>query len=96
MRHARCWRLGVAIASTLVVGLWTAPGGPVAAAAVTEADRLWVVGDSWVDGAAAHAGGAAFIAYGADPAELARRGVAPRIVLHDLRAIAGWLETAAW
>ena len=54
------------------------------------------MGDSWVDGAAAHAGGAAFIAYGADPAELARRGVAPRIVLHDLRAIAGWLETAAW
>ena len=29
--------------------------------------RIWVVGDSWVDGAAAHAGGAAFIAYGADP-----------------------------
>jgi phosphoglycolate phosphatase-like HAD superfamily hydrolase len=58
--------------------------------------RIWVVGDSWVDGAAAHAGGAAFIAYGADPAELARRGVAPRVVLHDLRAIAGWLETAVW
>jgi len=58
--------------------------------------RVWVVGDSWVDGAAAQAGGAAFVAYGADPSELARRGVAPRVVLHDLRAIAGWLQTAAW
>jgi phosphoglycolate phosphatase len=58
--------------------------------------RIWVVGDSWVDGAAAQAGGAAFIAYGADPAELARRGVAARVVFHDLRAIPGWLQTAAW
>lgn len=58
--------------------------------------RIWVVGDSWVDGAAAHAGGAAFIAYGSDPAELARRGVAARVVLHDLRAIPGWLSSAAW
>jgi phosphoglycolate phosphatase-like HAD superfamily hydrolase len=58
--------------------------------------RIWVVGDSWVDGAAAHAGGAAFIAYGADPAELARRGVAPRAVLRDLRQLPGWLRAAAW
>lgn len=58
--------------------------------------RIWVVGDSWVDGAAAQAGGAAFIAYGADPAELARRGVAPRTVLRDLRHLPGWLQTAAW
>jgi phosphoglycolate phosphatase len=58
--------------------------------------RIWVVGDSWVDGAAAHAGGAAFIAYGADPVELARRGVAPRTVLHDLRHLPEWLRTAAW
>ena len=58
--------------------------------------RIWVVGDSWVDGAAAQAGGAAFIAYGSDPAELARRGVAARVVLHDLRAIPGWLHSAAW
>jgi phosphoglycolate phosphatase len=58
--------------------------------------RIWVVGDSWVDGAAAHAGGAAFIAYGADPAELARRGVAPRTVLQDLRQLPGWLRAAAW
>jgi phosphoglycolate phosphatase len=58
--------------------------------------RIWVIGDSWVDGAAAQAGGAAFIAYGADPAELARRGVAPRTVLRDLRQLPEWLRTAAW
>jgi phosphoglycolate phosphatase len=58
--------------------------------------RIWVVGDSWVDGAAAQAGGAAFIAYAADPAELARRGVAPRTVLRDLRQLPEWLRTAAW
>jgi phosphoglycolate phosphatase len=58
--------------------------------------RIWVVGDSWVDGAAAQAGGAGFIAYGADPVELARRGVAPRTVLRDLRRLPEWLRTAAW
>jgi phosphoglycolate phosphatase len=58
--------------------------------------RIWVIGDSWVDGAAAHAGGAAFIAYGSDPVELARRGVAARTILRDLRHLPAWLETAAW
>ena len=58
--------------------------------------RIWVVGDSWVDGAAAQAGGAGFIAYGADPVELARRGVAARTVLRDLRLLPEWLRTAAW
>jgi phosphoglycolate phosphatase len=58
--------------------------------------RIWVVGDSWVDGAAAQAGGAAFIAYGADPVELARRGVAPRTVLRDLRQLPEWLGATAW
>jgi phosphoglycolate phosphatase len=58
--------------------------------------RVWVVGDSWVDGAAAQAGGAGFIAYGADPVELARRGVAPRTVLRDLRQLPEWLRTAGW
>jgi phosphoglycolate phosphatase len=58
--------------------------------------RIWVVGDSWVDGAAAQAGGAGFIAYGADAIELARRGVAPRTVLRDLRLLPEWLRTAAW
>jgi phosphoglycolate phosphatase len=41
------------------------------------APRVIVVGDSWVDGAAAQAGGVPFIAYRSDAAELARRGVAP-------------------
>jgi haloacid dehalogenase superfamily, subfamily IA, variant 3 with third motif having DD or ED/haloacid dehalogenase superfamily, subfamily IA, variant 1 with third motif having Dx(3-4)D or Dx(3-4)E len=40
-----------------------------------EASQIVVVGDSWVDGAAAQAGGVPFIAYRADHAELARRGV---------------------
>ena len=38
--------------------------------------RIWVVGDSWVDGAAAHAGGAGFIAYGADPVRSRRDSAA--------------------
>ena len=41
-----------------------------------EAERIIVVGDSWVDGAAANAGGVPFIAYRSDPAELDPRGVA--------------------
>jgi phosphoglycolate phosphatase len=40
-----------------------------------DAPSIVVVGDSWVDGAAAEAGGVPFIAYRADAAELARRGV---------------------
>jgi phosphoglycolate phosphatase len=39
------------------------------------ASRVVVVGDSWVDGVAARAGGVPFIAYRADPAELDRRSV---------------------
>jgi phosphoglycolate phosphatase len=57
--------------------------------------RIWVVGDSWVDGAAAQAGGAAFVAYRADPVELARRGVAPRVVLEDLRRLPAWIREAS-
>ena len=56
--------------------------------------RIWVVGDSWIDGAAAQAGGAAFIAYGIDPIELAHRGVAARVVIHDLRTLPAWLAHA--
>ena len=41
-----------------------------------EAERVVVVGDSWVDGLAARAGGVPFIAYRGDAAELERRGVA--------------------
>jgi phosphoglycolate phosphatase len=40
-----------------------------------EAERIVVVGDSWVDGLAAQAGGVPFIAYRGDDAELQRRGV---------------------
>jgi len=40
-----------------------------------EASRLVVIGDSWIDGAAAQAGGVPFIAYRADAGELDRRGV---------------------
>jgi phosphoglycolate phosphatase len=72
------------------------PSGLRLLEAVFPERRIWVVGDSWVDGAAAQAGGAAFIAYGADPVELARRGVAPRTVLRDLRQLPEWLRTAAW
>ncbi|HEV8440745.1 MAG TPA: HAD-IA family hydrolase [Methylomirabilota bacterium] len=39
------------------------------------ATRIVVVGDSWVDGAAADAGGVPFIAYRGDAVELDRRGV---------------------
>jgi len=42
-----------------------------------EAERIVVVGDSWVDGAAAQAGGVPFIAYRGDATELERRGVVP-------------------
>jgi phosphoglycolate phosphatase len=41
-----------------------------------EAERIVVVGDSWVDGAAAQAAGVPFIAFRPDREELARRGVA--------------------
>jgi len=40
-----------------------------------EASHMVVVGDSWVDGLAAQAGGVPFIAYRPDHAEMARRGV---------------------
>ena len=42
-----------------------------------EAEHIVVVGDSWVDGAAAQAGGVPFIAYRPDDAELEARGVVP-------------------
>ncbi len=48
---------------------------------------IWVVGDSWIDGAAAQAGGAAFIAYRIHPDELSRRAVTARAVIHDLRTL---------
>jgi len=40
-----------------------------------EAERIVVVGDSWVDGLAAQAGGVPFVAYRPDLAEMEQRGV---------------------
>lgn len=71
------------------------PAGLGLLRAAFPARPIWVVGDSWVDGLAAQAGGAPFIAYAADPAELARRGVAPRVILQDLRALPAWLLSEA-
>lgn len=48
---------------------------------------IWVVGDSWIDGVAAVAGGASFIGYTIDPEELRRREVVARLVIHDLRTL---------
>jgi HAD superfamily hydrolase (TIGR01549 family) len=56
------------------------------------APHIVMVGDAWVDGLAAQAGGIPFIAYRADEAELERRGVSPsaRITsLLDLPAALG-------
>ncbi len=50
-----------------------------------------VVGDSWVDGAAAEAAGVPFIAYRPNPAELARRGVSPLASITDLATLPSWL-----
>ena len=40
-----------------------------------DAKHIVMVGDAWVDGVAAQAGGIPFIAYRADATELERRGV---------------------
>jgi len=53
-------------------------------------ERTYVIGDSWIDGAAAAASGARFIAYRRRPEELRDRGVHPwRTIAHlaDLLAI---------
>ncbi len=46
-----------------------------------------VVGDSWVDGVAAAAAGVPFVAYRANPVDLARRRVTPVAALDDLAAL---------
>jgi phosphoglycolate phosphatase-like HAD superfamily hydrolase len=48
------------------------------------AAHIVVVGDAWVDGAAARDGGVPFIAYRADAAELGRRGVVPAAAITSL------------
>jgi phosphoglycolate phosphatase len=59
------------------------------------ATPICMVGDSWVDGVAAQAGGAAFIAYRIGPEELERRAVVPRVVIQDLRALPEHLAALA-
>jgi phosphoglycolate phosphatase len=53
--------------------------------------QLFVVGDSWVDGQAAHAGGAPFVAYRADRAELERRGIPVWAAIEHLGELAALL-----
>jgi phosphoglycolate phosphatase len=52
-----------------------------------------VVGDSWVDGVAAAAAGVPFVAYRANPSDLARWQVTPVAALSDLTALPAWLTT---
>lgn len=49
-----------------------------------QAPRFVVIGDSWIDGAAAQAGGVPFIAYRANVEELDRRGVTPAARISSL------------
>ncbi|HEX4995369.1 MAG TPA: HAD-IA family hydrolase [Methylomirabilota bacterium] len=49
-----------------------------------DAEQIVVVGDSWVDGAAALAGGVPFIAYRPDRAEMEQRGVVIAAEIHSL------------
>ena len=60
-----------------------------------DAGRIVMVGDSWVDGAAAQAGGIPFIAYRADAEELARRGVAATASIASLLDLAAALAPEA-
>ena len=50
-------------------------------------DRAYVIGDSWIDGAAAAAGGARFIAYRRPEEELQARGVRPWSVITALEEL---------
>jgi len=60
-----------------------------------DAGRIVMVGDSWVDGAAAQAGGIPFIAYRADAEELAQRGVAATASIASLLDLAAALAPEA-
>ena len=59
--------------------------------AARAADAHYMVGDSWVDGLAATAAGIPFVAYRANPADLARWRVAPVTTLTDLATLPDWL-----
>lgn len=56
-----------------------------------DAPHVVMVGDSWVDGLAAQAGGIPFIAYRADIAELGRRGVRVTASISSLLDVAAAL-----
>ena len=53
--------------------------------------QTFMVGDSWVDGLAAAAAGVPFIAYRANPADLARWKIEPLVTLTDLASLPDWL-----
>jgi phosphoglycolate phosphatase len=55
------------------------------------ASAHYMVGDSWVDGLASAAAGVPFVAYRANPADLARWNVTPVTTLNDLAALPDWL-----
>jgi len=59
------------------------------------APRIVVVGDSWVDGAAANAAGVPFIHYGGNNAEMDRRGVTAAARIASLRDLAALLDSNA-
>jgi HAD superfamily hydrolase (TIGR01509 family) len=52
-----------------------------------------VIGDSWVDGVAAHAAGVPFIAYRPKEADLVRWKISPIARLTDLATLPAWLQT---
>lgn len=54
-------------------------------------EEIFLVGDSWVDGLAARAGGVRFIAYRVDADDLARRGIPVWASISELRDILTFL-----
>jgi phosphoglycolate phosphatase len=58
------------------------------------APRIVVVGDSWVDGAAANAAGVPFIHYGGESVEMIRRGVVATARIGSLSELAALLDSS--
>ena len=71
--------LDLVLARDVVPALKPSGAGVAQAHAALGSGRLFMVGDSWIDGAAAQraAVGASFVAFRANPADLAARGIAP-------------------
>ena len=59
-------------------------GAPPAGAGPEHIKTAYVIGDSWIDGAAARGAGARFIAYRRSPEELLARGLRPWRVINHL------------